>query len=993
MPQSFGTKPLDRRSFLISGLAIAGAAAAPTVLHAASTPETPASKGAVSLAGDWRFALDPADVGSADYWFNKVMPSDLRISLPGILQTQGYGDEITAETQFVAALPRDMRWYLLPQYKEYTKPGNVKVPYLSQPVRHYLGVAWYQRDIEIPQAWDGKRVQLHLERTRWRTDVYVGNRLCGSDRSLVAPHDVDLGVLKPGTYRLTLRIDNSMQEPVYRPDGHGVSDGEGSTWNGVVGRIEMSATSPVWIDDAQVFPDLAKKSAQVRVKVGNLTGKPGQGTITVGKVSVPVTWTAEGGAGVIDVPMPDAKPWSEFTPVLQKLTVALSGGDASDQRDLTFGMRQIKTDGKKILLNGDELNLRSTHDGGGFPLTGYPATDVETWKRIIGICKTWGLNGMRFHSWCPPEAAFTAADELGFYLQPECGMWNNFDPGRQMLGVLNDETARMIRAYGNHPSFLFLAAGNEPAGQYNLQMPEWDRKWKAADDRRLYTDGTGRHAAPPGGPGTPFAADYLVIGGTVRGPRGWFGEDYEDQTNKALGGVAQPVMGHEVGQWCAYPDFGVIDKFSGRGTYAAFPDGIGWGKQAYMVPGNYEIMRDSAKAQGMLPRNAELAHASGRFQVACYKEEVEASLRTPSHAGFQLLDLHDYLGQGGALMGLLDAFWEEKGYVKADEFREFCATTVPLVRLKQRVLTADKPLTAEAELAHFGPAPLASVTPVWRILDAAGKTVLSGSLPKRAAPRGKSLKLGTITADLSKLKSPAAYTLVLELKGTSFRNRWPFWVYPAGITTAAPQGVTVTKSWDEAKAALAGGGRVLLLSGNPEKPNPDLALTTVPIFWNRLMNPSRAWMLGLLNDTGHGALKNFPTETGCDWQWVDLLGGTTAMNLDSLPTDLRPVVQPIDDWNRNLRLAMLFEAKVGDGRLMVTSFDLSESGVASHPGGPSLRKSVLDHMTSAQFEPAARLDVAALDKWMASRYTAPGTVITPPATTDVVDPGQIKRKS
>jgi len=947
-------------------------------------------EGIMSLAGDWRFALDRADVGAADYWYNKTMPSDLKIRLPGILQTQGFGNEVTADTQFVAALPRDMRWYLLPQYKAYTEPGNVKVPYLSQPVRHYLGVAWYQREIDIPEHWAGKRIALHLERTRWRTDIYIDNRLAGTDSSLVAPHEVDLGILKPGKHRLTLRIDNSMQAPVYRPDGHGVSDGEGAAWNGVVGRIELSATSPVWIDDAQVHPDLKQKSAQVRVTIGNLTGQAGSGILRAGQVSMPVSWSASGGAAVIDVPLPDAQTWSEFTPVLQHLTVSLSGTDADDARDLTFGMREIRTEGRKILLNGELLDFRATHDGGGFPLTGYPATDVETWKRIIGICKAWGLNGMRFHSWCPPEAAFIAADELGFYLQPECGMWNNFDPERRMLRVLNEETEKLLKAYGNHPSFIMLAASNEPAGQYPQQLPEWDLKWRKADPRRLYADGIGRFAPPPGGEGTPYASDFL---GTIRGrgPRGWFGEDYEAALTESTGNADIPCIAHEVGQWCAYPDFSVIEKFSGKGTYAAFPRGIGWGQQAYMVPGNYEIMRDSAQAQGLLSLNRELAHASGRFQVACYKEEIEANLRTPSYSGFHLLDLHDYLGQGGALMGLLDAFWEEKGYISAEEFRQFCNTTVPLVRLKERIFTADKTLVAEAELAHFGPKALASVTPVWRIVDAQGRTVQSGTLPKRAAPRGKNLKLGTITADLSKLKQPAAYRLVLELKGTPFRNQWPFWVYPATVSPEVPQDLIVTASWAEARAGLAAGRKVLWLSGQPEKPTPDLALTTVPIFWNRLMNPSRAWMLGLLCDAQHTALKGFPTENHCDWQWVNLLPHTTAMNLQALPDSLRPIVQPIDDWNRNLRLALLFEAQVGEGRLMVTSLDLTPEGVRKQVAGPSLRRSVLDYMASADFRPQTVLTPEALEAWVGQRYDAPNSSVVPSATLDIADPGQVGR--
>jgi beta-galactosidase/beta-glucuronidase len=472
---------LSRRKFI----ALTGATAAHAALYAAPTPPSPALAGVQSLAGQWRFSLDRDDAGVKETWFSRDLSATTRISLPGILQTQGYGDDITAETQFIAALPRDMAWYKLPQYAAYTKPGHVEVPYLSQPVKHYLGVAWYQRDIEIPVAWKGKRVGLNLERTRWQTTVYLDEKEIGTCHSLVAPHEYDLGMVTPGRHRLSIRIDNRMILP-YRFDGHSVSDAEGGTWNGIVGRIELAATSPVWIEDAQVFPNVANKSAQIKVRVGNVTGNAGSGTLSVGLTKVPVTWDASGGDATIDVALPGATPWSEFTPVLQHLTMKLAGTSADDHRDVTFGLREIKSEGKQIFLNGELFNLRATHDGGGFPLTGYPATDVATWKRIISICKSWGLNGICFHSWCPPEAPFTAGDELGFYFQPECGMWNAFDAEGKMLAVLNDETARLLKAYGNHPSLVLLNATNEPAGNYQQQLPLWDKKWHDADPPPLW---------------------------------------------------------------------------------------------------------------------------------------------------------------------------------------------------------------------------------------------------------------------------------------------------------------------------------------------------------------------------------------------------------------------------------------------------------------------------------------------------------------------------
>ena len=985
--------PITRRSFLTTAsIATAAAAFYPTSsLFAKSTPSQPPKSGAISLAGNWQFVLDRNDIGASDAWYSKPLGSDTRISLPGILQTQGFGDEITAETKFVAALPRDMRWYLLPQYKPYTVPGNVQVPYLSQPVRHYLGVAWYQREIEITEGWAGKRIDLLLERTRWQTDIYLNDKLIGTDRSLVAPHEFDLGILKPGRHLLTIRIDNRMLQPAYRPDGHGVSDGEGSTWNGIVGRIELSASSPVWIADAQVFPNLATRSAQVRVSVGNITGKAGRGTISAAGVSKPITWSAMGGNAVLDIPMNKAGLWSEFNPEMQHLSLTLSGDQADDQRKVTFGMREIKTDGDHILLNGERLQLRATHDGGGFPLTGYPATDVATWKRIISICKDWGLNGMRFHSWCPPEAAFFAADELGFYLQPECGMWNAFDADGKMLSVLNDETARLLKAYGNHPSFLMLGATNEPAGRYAKQLPGWDKAWRDTDPRRLYTDGTGRWAPAPDGPGTAFAADFLVTGSPARGPKGWFGADYEEQLGTVRGGSHVPCIGHEIGQYCAYPDFGIIEKFNGKqASYDAFPDGIGWGKVPYMQPGNYIIMRDSANSRGILKQNKAFALASGKFQVACYKEEIEALLRTPSYSGYQLLDLHDYLGQGGALIGMLDAFWEDKGYVTAKEFKRFNNTTVPLIRLKDRIFTTDQQLVTTAEVSHYGNKVLKQITPAWRILDSKGKSMLTGKLATRDITPGSNQALGSIAASLAKLPAPAVYSLELDLSGTGFSNHWKFWLYPANAENKNTADVLVTGSWTEAKARLTAGGKVLYLSGAPESPLTDLALTTTPIFWNRLMNPNRTWMLGLLNATEHGALADFPTEDCCDWQWVDLLPNTTAMHMEGLSPSISSVVQPIDDWNRNLRLSMLFECTVGKGKLIVTSFDLTADATSKQPTAAQLRKSVMEYMGSTGFDPKETVTMAEIEAWVPKRYVAPVILNSPPATGDVADPGQVK---
>ena len=885
---------------------------------------------AIPLAGEWRFALDRGDTGVREQWFGGDLSG--RIKLPGVLQAQGYGDEISTGTPWVLSL-YDRFWFLREDYKAYTRPGDVKVPFLSQPPRHYVGPAWYQRDIEIPESWRGRRVVLFMERVRWRTTAWVDSNFAESDSSLVAPHEHNLGALAPGRHRLTVRVDTSMIMP-YRPDAHSVSDSLGGSWNGVVGRIELRPRGEVWIDRALVYPNVSKRSALIEVWVANPSQRAGVWTVSAGGVSAPLELRmSDTGHARLKVPLgPQAKLWDEFSPNLQRLTLRLTGEGVDESKELVFGLREFKTEGSDFVVNGRKTYLRGNHHGGDFPLTGYPPTDVEYWRRILRVHKEWGINHVRFHSFCPPEAAFTAADELGVYLQPEPGMWNEISPDTQMATWLNLETLRMLDAYGNHPSFVMLSASNEPKGRWKQALTKWADFFRRNDGRQLYTTGTGHTDREI--PDPEEGADYLVVQRLgekmLRGPSAWFGRDYRE----SLAGIKIPVLSHELGQWVAYPDYEVMRKFNG-----------------YMRPGNYEIFRDSMRAHGLLEKDREFVRASGRFQLACYKEEIEANLRTPGLAGFQLLELHDYVGQGTALIGLLDPFWEPKGYATAAEFRRFNSETVPLARLTKRVFTADEVLESEVEVAHYGAAPLTNAAPVWKIVDSRGATVASGSWPARTIPLGKNTSLGRVSLDLSKLAAPRQFKLVVSLRGTTTENDWDFWLYPSRTSATAPRDVLITRSWDEAEARLAAGGKVLYLPRRADLDWTSPPLDTVPVFWNRLMGPAWGRMLGLLPDARHPALAGFPTEANFDWQWTEVVRGARAVNLDRLPRQLEPVVWAIDDWNRNYKLGLVFECRVGRGRLVVSGADL-ESSLDARPAARQLRRSLLEYMTSPRFRPA-----------------------------------------
>lgn len=909
----------------------------------AAAPEAPAS-GGVSLAGDWRFELDRDDVGREQRWYERSLPKT--VQLPGALQNQGFGDDISTNTAWTGAVGVE-RWLTREEYAPYRQPGNIKVPFFLQPEKHYVGAAWYQRDVLLPEAWAGKRVLLTLERPHWGTTVWLDDGCLGSRDSLGTPHVYELdAAVTPGRHTLTIRVDNRVLRKV-GDWSHSVSDHTQGNWNGIIGRLELTATPRVWLDEVQVYPRATNRTVRVRARIGNQTGTPGRGKVSLlvsrhgseenplATARLAVTWETEGGnlETTLQLP-PDTPLWDEFTPELLTLHAALAPEDrkvGSSTRAVRFGLRDITTAHRQFILNGRPLFFRGTLECCIFPLTGHPPMEVAPWKRIIRTCKEYGLNHIRFHSWCPPEAAFVAADELGFYYQVECGVWTNPGEGKEIGDWIYAESERIVRAYGNHPSFMLLTHGNEPHGKNREAfLTGWVNHWKAKDERRLVTSGSAYPQLP--------VNQYHVYHGP-RGPGGWLGRDYR----QSIEHLEAPVIVHEMGQWCAYPDFDFIAKCNGP-----------------LRPYNYEIIRDSLARHGMLDQWRDFLRASGRLQVLCYKEEIEAALRTPGVGGVQLLDLHDFPGQGTALVGVLDALWESKGYVTPGEFREFYNSTVPLLRLTKRTFSTAETLRAGVEVAHYGAAPYQRATVGWRLEDARGGRLTWGRLEDGPLSPGRHPDMGRVEISLAHLPAPARYRLVVTVQtGTapgaaSFRNHWDIWVYPEEPSAEAPKDVTFTPVLDDdALGRLARGDRVLLATDRLPRRHPRLSFE--PVFWNRYMfNTQSRQTLGLLCQPDHPALAEFPTDNFQDWQWREIVTHARGVVLEGLPADLHPIVQPIDDWNRNRRLGLIFECRVGPGRLLVCSADLT-GDLDRRPAARQLRRSLLDYAASDAFQPTLRL--------------------------------------
>lgn len=865
-----------------------------------------ASAQTISLAGEWRF--DIAGAGSEN------CPAELsqKIHLPGTMDDAGLG------------------------------PKNPKSPSLADqrgvlagPFRHYdySGPAWYQRDIEIPESWKDKRVTLFLEHCRWVTTVWLDGKRIDSQDSLIAPHRYDFGMgIAPGKHRLTIRVDNTLK---YNLGGFvsALFGGTPGNMNGIVGRIELAATPPVWLDAVQVFPDVDKKLARVVVKIGNATGKAGHGKLSVGKQTVEATWDETGGSAEVNVDMSGAKLWDEFSPNLSEVTVKFGG----DQRTVRFGMRKFAANGTQFAMNGRPLFLRGTLECSVWPLTGYPPTDVASWRRIFQIEKSYGLNFVRFHSWCPPEAAFAAADLEGIMIQAEAPV-ANMEAGKDLKrdAFVEAELQRIVDTYGNHPSFCLMTLGNEYGGD-NKVLTRWVDMLIHRDSRHLYSSPSAFEATAN--------RQWTELGDG----RGIGGPNTDRDLHNVVASDSRPIIGHEIGQWVYYPNFDEIKKWSG-----------------VMALKNYESIRDDLKTKGMLDLAPKFAKATGRQATLLYKEEIEVLLRTPGYAGFSLLDLHDYPTQGTATVGLLDAFWDSKGFIEPAQHKQYCGAVVPLLRMPKRTYTAKETFSATADLANYGAQDIVGAKPFWKISDERGKEIAGGELASLVAPTGKLSPLGNISAPLAKAPAPCKLTVTVGLKGTKFSNWWNIWVYPDAIAPTPPAGAVVSTAWDEAtKTALANGKTVLLLPAKVASLRNSMPGSFLPTFWSPVWFPSqRPDTMSILCEPKHPLFAQFPTDFYSDWQWYDLMQHSHPLMLDDLPTDFRPLVQVIDNFARNEKLGTVFEARVGKGKILVCTIDIT-SNLATSPAARQFAKSLYAYLGSTAFDPKAELTTDALNQLFA----------------------------
>ena len=522
---------------------------------------------------------------------------------------------------------------------------------------------------------------------------------------------------------------------------------------------------------------------------------------------------------------------------------------------------------------------------------------------------------------------------MGFYVQVELPVWSvTLGKDSATVEFLRAEAKRISKEYGNHPSFCFWSIGNELQYDFNI-LASMLGEMKAADDRHLYT--TTSFTFEKGHGDWPENQDDFFVTqwtkkGWVRG-QGVFNQElpsFDKDFRASIDGMEVPLVTHEVGQYSVYPDLTEIPKYTGT-----------------LMPLNFMAVKEDLEKKGLIDKAPQYLQASGKLAAILYKEEIERALKTPGISGFQLLDLHDFPGQGTALVGLLNAFWESKGILTGEEFREFCAPVVPLLRFPKAVYTNNETFEAQIELCNYGKDELKNSTLSWEI-TADGRSLGKGKTPVAALAFGHNGGLGKISFPLQQVTNASKLEVCLSLDGTEYRNRWNVWVYPSSVDTKWGD-VKYTRSYDEAMASLKKGEKVLF---NPDwRTLQGIEGKFVPVFWSPVHFPNQAGTMGVLCNPTHPALADFPTDMHTDWQWWDLNINSTTLVVDSLQGGAS-VVEMVDNFVHNRRLASLYEGRVGEGKLMLATFDL-QTALDKRPVARQMLYSILNYMNSEEFAP------------------------------------------
>lgn len=827
------------------------------------------------------------------------------------------------------------------------------IEHMTEPY-HFEGDAWFSREIEVPKAWEGGHITLFLERTRIST-VFIDGDEIGTADSLCGFHEYDLSDrLTAGVHRLDIRVNNVRYKT---KGGHMTSPDTQSNWNGIVGRIELHVRTGAYpnrirveaasVDNIMISAEVAgavlDESPWVDVAIRRQNGETlleERHQAADGRLALRLSLS---GSELL---------WDEYSPALLELRLSIEGESAST----LFGIRSFSSEGRRLFINNRQLFLRGKHDGLVFPDTGYAPMDRDSWIKVFRTVKKYGINHYRFHTCCPPEAAFEAADELGIYLEPELPFWGTVAaPGEEGYNseeqdYLIREGFRILECFGNHPSFIMLSMGNELWGSPE-RIDEILSGFKSFDARHLYTQGSNNFQFTPRVLehedvfcGVRFSADRLFRGSYAMcdAPQGHIqtaapdscfnydeaivpseyeettaaGEKYIDiqygtGTRRVKADAAGdrsapqiPIISHEIGQYDFFPDITEPQHHGGA-----------------LQPLYMNVYRERMKKTGIIDEWRELYAAAGKFAVDCYRREIETALRSNELSGFQLLDLQDFPGQRIASVGILNSWLEPKGFISPEKWREFCNDRVLLAELESFTVLQGASLNIPVRLSASDGGDYAGTAVSYSVHSEQPENeeslVLEGSL-RLCKAVGRLFKAGSIILDVPRALKPQRLVLRLCLDGTDVRNEYELWSYPEDEITIseseiadADKRLTIAHTEDEARQLIEAGTKCILI---PQARSEDIEGTYCTDFWNYPMfrsisesmgKPLPIGTLGLCIRPEDRLLEGFICESYSTPQWYDIVEHSHCRVLDN-EQDVRIAVQPIDNAERCHRLGLLY---------------------------------------------------------------------------------------
>ena len=859
------------------------------------------------------------------------------LRLPGTLDESGIGFPDDPKKQWKVDEVRRIGFY---------QDGDPIVTRLTR--KHtFEGQAKISRVINL-KVPEGKRLFIDVERARHLRLIVNGEEIPPyNPPSISTPYVFEVTGKLCGDDQIVFLSDNSY--PGWPRDAivysSAASDETQTNWNGLLGYFRLRAEEQNFIDRVRVYPE--GDTVDVCVEVDAAKDWEGEAHLSSealwGDGSAQVRERVKAGRRelwYIGLSLrPDVKKWDAEEGNLYDLTAALDG---MESKTVSFGVRDFEAQDGYLMLNGRRFFLRGEANCAVFPETGYPPMDKDAWKAVLQKYRDYGVNCMRFHSHCPPEAAFAAADEMGMLMQPELSHW---DPEHafateEARAYYKAEFLGILDMLANHPSFVMLTFGNElhadragHAFMDQLLALGWEK-----DKTRLYANGSNPHYGALGPDSqSDFYTSTDVPGHHLRATsaefRGWlnqigpdFRTDYQAGAEIVTRNAGQPVFSFEVGQYEVLPDFDEISEYKGVTS-----------------PENLKHIQKKVREAGLEGEWKRRAEATGELSLLCYRAEAEAALRTADFSGISLLGIQDFPGQGTALVGMMNAHLQPKPYdfARPERFRAFFRDSLPLALLPKVTYTVGETLDSEIKMAHYGKSVL-SGTAEWTLHGKA--FIREGKLPFAEMPPGTLTGLGTLSVPLTGLEKTEKLTLTLKCCG--IENQYSLWVYPAE-QPECPETVYECRTLDEqARAVLAGGGKVFLAPDATEKALPRSVKTQFSTdFWSVCTFPSQAGGMGQLIDESHPIFRDFPTDSHTDWQWWPMAVQRAVI----LPRPIRAIVAEMDSYAFLRPMAKLFECRCGGGRLLFSSFGLH--GLLLHPEAKSLLRSIYRYMDSPEFQP------------------------------------------